>query len=271
MKSKVSLSEFLWRSHASSPDEHQKIKLSRKRTTKALIRLRGCAGWSAPLLFAYGINRFCHDGPQMLLANFFGHKTAVTNPTSSHIWFFRDITLKAMTILCQCTYQVGFTLGVCTVVHVTSECSRAHWKSSAILELDRTGLYWIHFHYWTWTGLDSLSLLDLDWTHSRYWTWTGLDWTHFHYWTWTGLDLLSLLDLDWTHFHYWTWTGLTFATGPGLDSLLLQDLDWTGLTLAIGPGLDSISLLDLDSTGLESLSLLDLDWTALTLWNSVTH
>ena len=28
------------------------IKLSRQRKTKALIRLRGCAGWSAPLLFA---------------------------------------------------------------------------------------------------------------------------------------------------------------------------------------------------------------------------
>ena len=27
---------------------------------KVLIRLRGCAGWSAPL-FAYGINRFSHD------------------------------------------------------------------------------------------------------------------------------------------------------------------------------------------------------------------
>ena len=35
--------------------------LSRQRTTKALIRLRGCAGRSAPLLFAYGTNRFCHD------------------------------------------------------------------------------------------------------------------------------------------------------------------------------------------------------------------
>ena len=37
------------------------IILSRQRTTKVLIRLRGCAGWSAPLLFAYGINRFYHD------------------------------------------------------------------------------------------------------------------------------------------------------------------------------------------------------------------
>ena len=26
-----------------------------------LIRLRGCAGWSAPLLFAYGIKQFSHD------------------------------------------------------------------------------------------------------------------------------------------------------------------------------------------------------------------
>ena len=29
--------------------------LSKQRTTKVLIRLRECAGWSAPLLFAYGI------------------------------------------------------------------------------------------------------------------------------------------------------------------------------------------------------------------------
>ena len=29
--------------------------------TKVLIRLHGCAGRSAPLLFAYGINRFSHD------------------------------------------------------------------------------------------------------------------------------------------------------------------------------------------------------------------
>ena len=34
------------------------IILSKQRTTKALIRLRGCAGWSASLLFAYSINRF---------------------------------------------------------------------------------------------------------------------------------------------------------------------------------------------------------------------
>ena len=37
------------------------IILSRQQTIKALIRLHGCGGWSAPLLFAYGINRFSHD------------------------------------------------------------------------------------------------------------------------------------------------------------------------------------------------------------------
>ena len=35
--------------------ESRDIILSKQRTTKALIRLHGCAGWSAPLLFAYGI------------------------------------------------------------------------------------------------------------------------------------------------------------------------------------------------------------------------
>ena len=38
--------------------ESRGIILSRRQTTKALIRLRGCAGWSAPLLFAYGKKRF---------------------------------------------------------------------------------------------------------------------------------------------------------------------------------------------------------------------
>ena len=35
--------------------ETRDITLSRQRTTKALIRLRRCAGWSVPLLFAYDI------------------------------------------------------------------------------------------------------------------------------------------------------------------------------------------------------------------------
>ena len=43
---------------------------SRQRTTKVLIRLRGCAGWSVPLLFAYGIKQvFSWQSSYMTLAN----------------------------------------------------------------------------------------------------------------------------------------------------------------------------------------------------------
>ena len=52
------------------------IILSGQRTTKALIRLPGFAGWSVPLLFACGINRFSHDVAQfkffkVLMEHFF--------------------------------------------------------------------------------------------------------------------------------------------------------------------------------------------------------
>ena len=40
------------------------IILPKQRTTKVLIRLRGCVGWSAPLLFAYGLRHiFAWPGP----------------------------------------------------------------------------------------------------------------------------------------------------------------------------------------------------------------
>ena len=45
--------------------ETRDIILSKLRTTKALIILRGCAGLSACLLFAYGKNRFSHDVAQI--------------------------------------------------------------------------------------------------------------------------------------------------------------------------------------------------------------
>ena len=41
--------------------ETRDIILSRQRTIEVLISLRWCAGWSAHLFFAYGINRFSHD------------------------------------------------------------------------------------------------------------------------------------------------------------------------------------------------------------------
>ena len=41
-------------------------QVARQRTIKALIRLHGCAGLSAPLLFVYGIKRFSHDVSHIL-------------------------------------------------------------------------------------------------------------------------------------------------------------------------------------------------------------
>ena len=48
-------------SHEISNIETRDIVLSRQWTTKVLIRQRGCTGWSVPLLFTHGINRFFHD------------------------------------------------------------------------------------------------------------------------------------------------------------------------------------------------------------------
>ena len=59
LKSACSATEASW-SHEISVIETRDIILSRQRTTKVLIRLHGCAGLSAPLLFAYSINRFSH-------------------------------------------------------------------------------------------------------------------------------------------------------------------------------------------------------------------
>ena len=55
------------------------IMLSRQRKTKVLIRLRGCAGRAAPLLFAYGKNRFSHDATHIHLSHL------MTKPTKWHV------------------------------------------------------------------------------------------------------------------------------------------------------------------------------------------
>ena len=43
--------------------------LSNKRITKALIRLRGCAGWSVPLFFANTDDRFSRAKAQIIVNN----------------------------------------------------------------------------------------------------------------------------------------------------------------------------------------------------------
>ena len=61
------------------------IILSRQRIAKALIRLRGCAGWSAPLMFAYGKNRFSHDVAQI--------KTSISRKLVGSMSFFYLLTI----------------------------------------------------------------------------------------------------------------------------------------------------------------------------------
>ena len=65
LKPACSAAETSWRLEISDT-ENGYIILSRKWTTKVLIRLHRCAGWSAPLLFAHGINRFSHDEAQII-------------------------------------------------------------------------------------------------------------------------------------------------------------------------------------------------------------
>ena len=60
------------------------IILSKQRTTKVLIRLRRCAGWSAPLLFTYGMNRFSHDVACFSFIFLFDHPQVELR--LSHMW-----------------------------------------------------------------------------------------------------------------------------------------------------------------------------------------
>ena len=77
-------SQNLGRGLKFSDKETRGIMLSRQRTTKVLIRLRGCAGWSAPLLFEFGINRFSHD-----VAHFKPTQTEESlSPPKEIIWLF---------------------------------------------------------------------------------------------------------------------------------------------------------------------------------------
>ena len=60
LKPACATTEAMWRLEISYI-ETRSIILYRQRTINVLIRLRRCACWSAPLLFAYGKNRFSHD------------------------------------------------------------------------------------------------------------------------------------------------------------------------------------------------------------------
>ena len=68
-KQTCTATEARWRLEISDI-ETRGIILSRQWTTKVLIKLGRCAGWSVPLIFPYGINRFSHD-----MAHMFVHAT----------------------------------------------------------------------------------------------------------------------------------------------------------------------------------------------------
>ena len=73
-------------SHEIAYIETRYIILPRQRTTKVLIRLCGYAGWSAPLLFAYGKNRFSHDEAYMYKeAHICAKVTSVSGSTGCHV------------------------------------------------------------------------------------------------------------------------------------------------------------------------------------------
>ena len=94
--------------------ETRDIILSRQRTTQVLIRLCRCAGWSAPLLFAYGINRFSHDVAQITLTLLYRDRTPLSDmdqeqhvsPIYQHHWTENSVCV-------QISHQ---------------GCSQNHWK-----------------------------------------------------------------------------------------------------------------------------------------------
>ena len=87
------------------------IILSKQRTTKVLIRLRGCADWSALLLFAYGINRFSTVGFLLLQCS----SGVVRHP--------RDLQVSVATRFCRIlNFASSYYLSVIYLFHVM-----IHW------------------------------------------------------------------------------------------------------------------------------------------------
>ena len=76
------------------------IILSKQRTTKALIRLRGCAGWSAPLLFAYDI-RHIFSWP----GSFLGYQLSLhikQHPVTAYIsWWYDTVKMTRLALFLQ--------------------------------------------------------------------------------------------------------------------------------------------------------------------------
>ena len=92
------------------------ITLSRQRTTKALIRLRGCAGRSAPLLFAYDIRHiFSWPGSFEYATN-----TLPNDNTREQTPAVTSLAQLVACQLCSLTFNPG--------VESLSPCPSAYWN-----------------------------------------------------------------------------------------------------------------------------------------------
>ena len=80
------------------------IILSKQRTTKPLIRMRGRADLSARLLFAYGKNRFSHDVAQF------------TSDRSNAVFLLCSIIIASLSLLVRFSVSLRILLAFFMIV-----------------------------------------------------------------------------------------------------------------------------------------------------------
>ena len=132
------------------------IILYEQRIIKVLIRLRGCAGWSAPLLFAYGINRFSHD---------VAHKTAFSDGTL----YYRMIHIH---ISCVCHGELELSdrdkyLNKKTVNKYIRYLGQVLRKR--VLWHTRTTKTQISMRICSWVGWFETNMVKMSWRHVLAW------------------------------------------------------------------------------------------------------
>ena len=74
--------------------------LSKKRISKALIRLRGCAGWSAPVLFATPRRQvFSRQGPLYKLSVYNEMLNEILNSNANYAGFFVVVVVVVVAVV----------------------------------------------------------------------------------------------------------------------------------------------------------------------------
>ena len=123
--------------------ETKDIILSRQWTTKSLIRLRGCAGWSASLLFAYGINRFSHDKAHMCFDDVFltGLYRNINSNECELWWAYLNIEWKKKQVHEKYAVLIHCILNILvqTKVSVINITRGARWRSGRVSDSGARG------------------------------------------------------------------------------------------------------------------------------------